>query len=292
MLEGAKQNIKNRLTLERFSCSLTKSDLRRLCDILQERAHTAANHEVTNFQQGQQTNEEYEKNRGLVRESFVLRITVTGHDGRELFGTIAEVFDSPNFPEQVKSLYVNSGTLLKAVHNYIPRNSFEVYIDFSRPAVFDFTIFPSQQTPNGSRMSVEGFEASWANGLFHELERFFESKSAPLEILHRHSVYDIMLWFAGFPLGFWLCFKLAPLIVQIEARTSSFVSAASNVYIFLAALFLFRALFHYVRWVFPIVEYKHDGSRTLIHRTVLSTLALGLIGSVVYDVLKAAIAQK
>jgi len=287
VLEGAKQNVKNRLTLERINCSLAKVDLRRLCDILQERTLTAADHEVANFQQGQQTAEQYEQNKVLLREAFALRITVTGHDGRELFGTIPEVFDSPNFPEEVRSSYVNSGTVLKGVYNYFPRNSFELFVDFSRPAVFDFTILPSQQTPNGSRMNVEGFEATWANGLFHELQRFFESKSAPLEVLHRHSVYDVILWFIGLPLGFWLCFKFAPLTARIEANTSGFVGAAANVYIFLAALFLFRALFHYARWVFPIVEYKHERSRTLMHRAALGTLTLGLIGSVIYDALKA-----
>jgi hypothetical protein len=90
MLEGAQQNITNRLTLERFSCSLAKSDLRRFCEILQERAKTAAGHEVENYQQGQQTIEQYEATKKiLLGEAFTLRITVTGTNGQELFGTIS-----------------------------------------------------------------------------------------------------------------------------------------------------------------------------------------------------------
>jgi hypothetical protein len=112
VLAGGQHNVKNRLTLQRFSCPLTRPDLRRLCEILQERARTAADHEVANFNQGQQTTEHYEANKILLSEAFVLRITVTGTNGQELYGTISEVFDSPNFPDEVKSVYVNSSAVL------------------------------------------------------------------------------------------------------------------------------------------------------------------------------------
>jgi hypothetical protein len=104
--------------------------------------------------------------------------------------------------------------------------------------------------------------------------------------VHQHSVYDVLLWFLGFPIGFWACFKLAPLVAKAEASSSSFVGAAIYVYIFVVALFLFRALFHYFRWVFPIVEYKHERSRALAHRAVLSALSIGLVGAVIYDVVR------
>ena len=67
-----------------------------------------------------------------------------------------------------------------------------------------------------------------------------------------------------------------------------FLRAAMYVYIFLMAMVAIRALFHYSRWVFPISEYRHTRSKALRHRAILSALTLGLIGTVLYDVLRAA----
>ena len=60
-----------------------------------------------------------------MRESFIF-------NGKELYGTISEVFDSVNFPENVKSLYINSEIRLKARYNYTPKNHFKLFIDFSK----------------------------------------------------------------------------------------------------------------------------------------------------------------
>jgi hypothetical protein len=287
LLEGSQQNVKNRLTRDQISCSMSRAELRQFCGILQERAHTAVTHEFEHFKQGsQQSPEQFEADKTLLRQAFELRITVRGSTGQELYGTVAEVFDSPNFPDEVRTLYVNSATVLKALYNYVPRNSFEVLLDFSRPDVFDFTLMPSHRTPNNSNIIVEGFEATWVNGVFHECLTFLDGHAAPLATVHRHSVYDFLLWILGFPLGFWVCFKLAPLINASADMATGFVSAALYVYAFIATLFLFRALFHYARWVFPIMEYQHARSRVIAHRTLLGVLSTGLLISVAYDTLK------
>jgi hypothetical protein len=161
--------------------------LRRFCEILQERATTAAHHEIESYQQGLQTDEQYETNKVRIYQGFNLRVSITGANNQSLFGAISEVFNSPNFPDEVKSIYVYSNLVLKTQYNYVPRNSFEVFLDFSRPAVFDFSIFPSQPTPNGSRIIIEGLEATWANGLFHELQNF-GSSGIPVKTGHRLEV--------------------------------------------------------------------------------------------------------
>jgi hypothetical protein len=132
---------------------------------------------------------------------------------------------------------------------------------------------------------VEGYDATWANGVFREIDAFLDSKPSRLSIVHRHTIYDLVLYPLGIPFAFWLCHK-ATSIVQELVPESGFLQNSLYVYLFAAAIILFRILFHYVRWVFPLVEYRAPTSRALLHRASLAALVLGVFGSFVYDVLK------
>lgn len=285
MLKSNRTKITTCLTRERVACSFDKSELRTFLAVLQERLDAAAELEIGRFQQNQQSDEEYERIKNEIRWGYKLRPTLMGEGGRELYGTVEEVFDSPNFPEVVKSIYINSAIPLDVSYNFRVHNSVEMFIDFSRPAIFDFHIMPGQRTPNETNYKVQGQDATWVNGLFHEMESFISSHRSPAPWLHEHSIYDIFLWFLGYPLGFWLCFKASPLLPEGETA-SLFVRAALYVYIFLMALVVLRALFHYARWVFPIAEYRHVRNRALRHRAALAALSIGLFGSVLYDLIK------
>lgn len=285
-MEANQQNIKTRLSQEVVTCSLNKDELHRLVQLLQERANTAAEHEVAKFEQRQQTDEEYAANIQTLSESFSLRVTVVGANGQELYGTIDEVFNSPNFPEQVKSFYVNSDAILKAAHNYYPRNSFEVFLDFSKPEVFDFSFLPSQRTPNESNFIVQGYEATWANGVFNEIRNFIKEKSAPLYFIHKHSIYDILLWILGFPFAFWVAYRCSGWIDVELKDLSVFVRNALYIYVAVAALVIFRIIFHYMRWIFPILEYRASTNKAIAHRALLAALGIGIFGSFLYDLIK------
>jgi hypothetical protein len=286
-MESTKQpKINNRQKMEVSSFSLDKCDLRRFCDILQERACSAAEIEVGLFQQNEQTDDQYEANIKTLRDSFQLKITITGFSGDELWGSIEEVFDSVNFPEQVKSFFVDSELTLRAVHNFYPHNSFTIFLDFSKPRIFDLSLLPSSGTPNESNLEVKGYDATWVNGVFNELKTFITKRSSTLSVVHNHSVYDVLLWVLGFPLSFWVCSKFSMSIDNAFGGNNAFVTAALYLYAFIAMLFVFRILFHYLRWVCPLVEYKNKNNKMLIHRALLGVLTIGWLGSFIYDIAK------
>ena len=67
-----KTKIKSRQKMQISSLSFDKDELRRFCDILQERANAAAEIEASLFLQNDQTQEEYEKNlRTLARVLYL-----------------------------------------------------------------------------------------------------------------------------------------------------------------------------------------------------------------------------
>ena len=134
------------------SLSLDRSELRRLIDIMQERSFAAGEIEVANFQKRDQTEDLFEANKKTLKDGFSLWLTVTGRDGVNLYGTIETVFSSPNFPDEVASVFFDTSTPLRSVHNWNPRNKCVLFIDFTRPEVFNFSLMPSQETPNASVM--------------------------------------------------------------------------------------------------------------------------------------------
>ena len=234
--------INNRLKMDVLSLSLDKEDLKKFCDILQERANSAADIEVGLFEKREQTDEQYQANIETLRNSFELKITVSGKNGEELWGTIEEVFNSVNFPSEVKSLYVDSESTLRHVHKYYPNNSFKIFIDFNKPKIFDLSLMPSRSTPNESNVEVKGYDATWVNGVYSEIKKYINERSSTLSIVHAHSIYDILLWVLGLPASFWVCSKLSTHIESAFSQSNTFATSALYVYAFIATLIVFRVL--------------------------------------------------
>jgi hypothetical protein len=267
------------------SLSLDCVELRRLLSILQERSLSAGEIEASHFQKRDQTDETFEANKKIIRDGFLLWLTITASDGMKLTGTIETVFDSPDFPDEVASVFFDTSMLLRTGHNYTPANKCVLFLDFRRPEVFNFTLLPSQETSNQSNVAIQGNDATWVHGVYHELERYLSEYPSTLQILHRHTTYDCLVWTLGLPLAFWLCFRMSHYVSK--ASGSPFLSSALYVYLFLACLFGFRILFHYSRWIWPLVEFRGPKNRAIRHKVLWSALALSLSGSVIYDVLKA-----
>jgi hypothetical protein len=152
------------------SYSTDKAELRELLEIVQERVNAAAEIEVgyLNRLEGQ-TDVEFEKVKTDLREGFRLFVTLSGTDGRKLTGSIEEIFNSPNFPADVKDVFFDSETPLRTRYNYYPRNKVVMFLDFGRHAVLNFSILPSLETRNESNIEVYGKDVTWVNGVFQEL---------------------------------------------------------------------------------------------------------------------------
>jgi hypothetical protein len=265
------------------SLSINQADLRKLLEKVQERCWAAADIEIARYKPVDLESATIEKNRGDIREGFRLFVTVAGVDGTELHGGVEHIFDSPNLPSDIKSVFFDSGTPLRN-RNYYVANRCKMFLDFGRPGVFDFSLMPSQATPNASSVEVSGLDATWVNGVFHEVATFARERSAMTSWLHRHSIYDVLLWLIGFPLSFWICYRAAGLLDAVFRN--AFVRAAAYLYVFMLGLFGIRILFHYARWIWPRVEYQSSRNRTLPHKLLWGSISLGVVGNLAYDLLK------
>lgn len=274
--------VKNKLCKPIDSLAIDKDDLQKFLQLLQERANSACEIECNHIESFVPV-ENLEKSKEDLRSSSALKLTVRGFDGEELFGSIEEVFSSVSFPEQVQSLYVNSELIYKSRFNYVPRNRFDVFLDFSKPKVLDFSFAPSEKTPNNSSFCVEGYDNTWVNGVYSEINSFFSKRSSKLSGIHKNSIYDLIVWILGIPIGFWVCYKLRFQIADLFS--SHFMESALFVYVFFLSLFFLRILFHYFRWMYPKLRYKSKKDLSLVHQGFFYLITTGLIVAFLYDVL-------
>ena len=272
------------------ACTFSKDDLETLCEILQESSYAAAEEEIINYTPIDRPLEQILADRELLRSGFELKVTVRGIDDKVLFGTIPAVFNSPRFPDKVKSLYINSESDLRDLHNWSPRNRFELLLDFTKSKFFNLSLSPSISTPNGSHFFVTGLNSDWVSGVYRKVTDFIKEKRTHRRFLHRHSIYDGLVLCGGLPFAFSIAFKLSSWIDTLFGEVSGILESAAHVYVFFLSLHLFRALFDYARWIFPIVEYKSSTNTARKHRYILGGLVVAVFGNFLYDLLKIVIA--
>lgn len=270
------------------ACAFSKNDLRILCEILQESSHAAAEEEIANYAPLDRSIEQIFADTEVLRSGFELQVTVRGIDDKVLYGTIPAVFNSPRFPNKVKSLDISSDSDLRNLYKWSPRNRFELLLDFTKPGLFNLSLSPSISTPNESYFLVTGLNSDWVSGVYRKVTDFIKEKKTRRRFFHRHSIYDLLLLLLGIPLAFWMAYKLSGLINSIFGGFSVFVQNGAYVCLFFLMLNLFKILFDYARWIFPIVEYKSSTNTVRKHRYILGCLVIAVFGNFLYDLLKIA----
>lgn len=268
------------------ACAFTKEDLKTLCEILQESCHAAASEEVNNYKPLDRSTDQINVDIDTLKSGFELKVNVQGIDDNVLFGTISVVFNSPRFPDKVKSLYIDSALDLKNLYNWIPRNRFELFLDFNKPDLFNLSLSPSISTPNGSNILVTGLNSDWVNGVYRKVTDFIKEKRTRRKFLHRHSVYDGFVLCLGIPFSFLIISKVSAWINKLFSEISGILESAAYVYVFFLSLHLFKTLFDYTRWVLPVVEYIGPTSSIRNHRYFCGALILGVVANIIYDLIR------
>jgi hypothetical protein len=270
-----------------ISFSVDREELRYLLELLQEKAYRAAEIEVEYLKELEgQTDEQLQQASKDLQDGFRLSITISGSEGGKLTEGIVDLFDSPDFPYEVKDVFFNSEILLHSKYNCQPRNKIIMFLDFGRPPLLRFTMLPSKEPRNESNIEVTGQDAAWVNGAFQEFSGFVSRRPSAFPWLQRKSVYYIIVLLLGIPLGFWVCRQAAPSIETILAGHSPYLRAAIYFCIFVFSLNILRMALRYARWIWPLIEYRSARNKYIKHKVALIIL-LSIPGIyVLYDILQ------
>lgn len=268
------------------ACKLRADDLKRLYRRINEKQIEAGDRVVSRFWKTEnETQEQFQNRCKQAKEAFITTVQIKGANAEVVTGHGESFFDSGLLPERIISIEYDTGFSPNALLKFMPVDRASVFLDFARPPILSSGL-PSEPTPNSSHWFVTAETEAWSTSLSTRLEQFFAERRRRIDWLHRSSTYDGLLIVMGVPLALWGAYRLG-YPIQSRVHLPSAVETGLYVYTFFFSLSVFRWMFSYARWVFPKIELESEKSSAGRHRFVWSAIIIGIVGSALWDGIKA-----
>jgi len=130
-----------------------------------------------------------------------------------------------------------------------------------------------------SSLDIFGQNETWVSGTYRKVVELLGNRKNKHGWLHRNNVWDLFLWLAIMPIIFRILFVLQKSITPHLPNISGVLKGAIYVYAFFLLLNAFRFIFSYARWVFPYLELETPLKKTNLHRLILGTIVLSIVGN-------------
>ncbi|WP_141246499.1 hypothetical protein [Actibacterium ureilyticum] len=235
------------------------------------------------------TDEQWEARKAfLLDDAFCLTITVNGLRDQQLYGESAAVFDDPNLPEPIKSIFfTNSTAFQRHASGNTPKNRISVFLDFGKPEVFDPNPLVSAATPNEGNVTVNAQDITFFNAVQKAVEKKVTTHKTWYGAIHRNFAYDIGMWFVALPVSLYFSTYYMDQLIPVGAKFELF-RWPLFIYFVGLSLILYRALTSYAKWAFPVNVLEENKDRALKHRLALGGFASWLfykVASTVYGII-------
>ncbi|MBE7635551.1 hypothetical protein GUA87_01745 [Sneathiella sp. P13V-1] len=115
-------------------------------------------------------------------------------------------------------------------------------------------------------------------------ERFFQKKKW-FSFVHEKFAYDAGLWFLGLPYALYWITIYSEKWFSTGSKFHSF-NIAFFIYSLGLSLLVYRALFSYLKWAFPVNILSENKDTAMRHRIFLGAIVLGLITAGAQSLLK------
>lgn len=266
-------------------CKLTKEDLRRLYAKLYDKAQEALERQLEELERPpDQSPQQFEETKRRIREVSGLVVAVQGARGEETIAASDWPLKDEALPDKVSSIAFDNFSAVEA-YNFTVENKLRVQLDFSDPPSFQEYNPWRNPTPNESQVKVSGPSKMWVTGVYEWILGFLSHRKHQWGWLHSATTFSMLNWLFGFPAALWVTHRFDALWLAPLSDISGALRGATNIYVFLIGAMLFRGMLGGVRWIFPQLEF--EGSRSIGTRAVLATLLLGLLTSLIYDIITA-----
>jgi hypothetical protein len=199
-----------------------------------------------------------------------------GNYGAEIEGEGIDLFRSPEVPESIDVIFLtNISPFAALTGGRTPHDSFQLLFDFSRPKLINGATMPSAPTPNASNLDVSGRD-DWVSAVKDAVEKTTTHRKTKRYGLHAPMIYDLGLMVVAVPIALYVCWRLSSFVNEAFGQISAMLVTIAFIYLIFFCLWIYRMMFGYLKWAFPIVELT-DTSTALKHRAAWLAL-LVLIG--------------
>lgn len=237
------------------SSKIDISDLKKLAREIIELNNVVSKNSIEKLDRNAfKSGEDYDKYKQSIEENYKISIFISGSRGEALLGQDETIFDKENIPDIITFVNINNSTSFENAFGRKPDNFLSIDFDFGKPKIFDYTVNPSRETINESKIEIYGANRTWAQGAFERILNILHDRQTKRAWFHKNNIYDFIIWFFIVPLIF-VNFALFESSMGIRIQdTSIIIKVSFYVYAFFIQLFLFRLLFNYARWLWPYLE--------------------------------------
>ncbi|WP_299988125.1 hypothetical protein [uncultured Ruegeria sp.] len=220
---------------------------------------------------------EWEQHVGyLLQDAFCLTVSIRGERDQQLYGEDAQVFTSDSLPNPIKSIYFNNITAWRRnANNTDPQNRIEVFLDFSKPALFDPSSLVSEPTPNASEVTVRADDMMYFRAVRQVIDTKLMTQRTWYGAIHRSFAYDVGMWTIALPAGLILATHYMELWLPSEGNLAAY-RWAFFLYSVGLVLIGYRFLNSYVKWAFPVNLLSDNQDKALRHRLALGAIFVWL----------------
>lgn len=221
------------------------------------------------------TDEQWEERKAfLLDDAFRLTVTIDGLRDQQLYGESSEVFDDPNLPKPIKSIFfTNSTAFQRHANGSDPMNRISVFLDFSKPEVFDPNPLVSAATPNEGKVTVNAQDITFFNAVQKAVEKNITTNKTWYGAIHRNFAYDIGMWLIALPVALYFSAYYMDQLIPAGDRFALF-RWPLFIYLVGLSLILYRALTAYAKWAFPVNVLEENKDRAWKHRLALGGFAV------------------
>lgn len=264
-----------------FSLEGLRAIFNELRDIVREQGEIEISQLVRREDQSEEEFSDFK--RDLRENVFGVLATVNFEDGSAVHSKDPFVLQLAPSGPLIRSFYLSNITPYKSRIGVEPEHMFQLFIDLRQPPLFDASQFVSSPTDNNTNLSIRGSRTGWGAGIEAAVRRQILRKRPIRTFFHGPFTYDLFLMLVGIPLGFYSCWLASNWANANLAHLGAVVLGAFYLYVGFAALWVYRFIFSYTKWAFPVVEIKEQATRPARHRKLWWGLVVLLAGKVFWD---------
>jgi len=217
------------------------------------------------------------RNEFLKDDAFRVTVSIIGFDGETTFGSTEAIFDSKNLPQPIRTIFFTNVTAFrKHANGGDPPNQFSVWLHFDKPPLFDPNPLVSEPTKNSSEVQIRADDVGYFRAIQTIVSGKLRSNKKSLSFIHEKFAYDIGLWFLALPYALYWITIYNDYFFPVDGRHTSF-RVAFYIYGMGISLLLYRALFGYLKWAFPVNILEENKDKATKHRYVLGGIVTSLL---------------
>lgn len=208
------------------------------------------------------------------------KITVSikgGEDNVTKYGETGAIFDDSDLPFPIKSIFFTNEHSYKNVSNGIsPPNGFLVWINFEKPPLFDPNPLVSHPTINASNVKIKARDLTYFRATQNVFNTQIKRTRHWYSFIHEKFAYDIGLWLIGAPYTLYTVTIYCDKFFPAGGNLASF-RVAFYIYGIFVGIMIYRMLYSYLKWAFPVNVLKENKDTATRHRLFFATIITSLV---------------